>query len=169
MALLPHRYPFLLIDRILEIESKRRILARKCVTMNEEFFQGHFPGYPIMPGVLQIEAIAQAGGVLVLSDFERPDDTLMLFTSVERARFRQPVVPGDVLEIEAKILNMRSRALRLDGFIRVDGKLVCEAQVTCHLVRRSGTGGPLLRESRTLPTRLSDARVPAESQAVTTE
>ena len=162
MALLPHRYPFLLIDRVLEVEPRQRIVVRKCVTINEEFFQGHFPGYPIMPAVLQVEAIAQAGGILVLLDSERPSDTLMLFTGVERAKFRRPVVPGDVLEIEAKILNLRSRAVRLDGYIRVDGKLVCEAQVTCMLVQRKTADSPA-------PGHLGDAPVPAESQAVTTE
>ena len=185
MALLPHRHPFLLIDRILDVEPRKRIVARKCVSMNEEFFQGHFPGYPIMPGVLQIEAIAQAGGVLILLDYERPGDTLMLFTGVERARFRRPVVPGDVLEIEAKILNLRSRAVRLEGTIRVDGNLVCEALVTCQLVKREGDGAPALAPKPTLvPDPASadlvagqaeggepqeDAPVAPDSQAVTTE
>ena len=182
MALLPHRYPFLLIDRVLEVQPKARIVARKCVSINEGFFQGHFPGYPIMPGVLQIEAIAQAGGVLILLDYERPGDTLMLFTGVERARFRRPVVPGDVLEIEAKVLNLRSRAVRLEGSIRVDGKLVCEAVVTCQLVKREGGGAPSLSPKPTLmpdpaaPDLVGETEpavdappVPAESQAVTTE
>ena len=183
MALLPHRYPFLLLDRVLEVEPRQRIVARKCVTINEGFFEGHFPGYPIMPGVLQIEAIAQAGGVLVLLDFERPGDTLMLFTGVERARFRRPVVPGDVLEIEAKVLNLRSRAVRLEGSIRVDGKLVCEAVVTCQLVKREGGGVPALAEKPKLVVDpaasdlveavsnadVEDAPVGEESQAVTTE
>ena len=166
MALLPHRYPFLLIDRVLEVEPKQRILARKCVTINEGFFEGHFPGYPIMPGVLQIEAIAQAGGLLILLEYERPGDTLMLFTGVERARFRRPVTPGDVLEIEAKILNLRSRAVRLEGAIRVDGKLVCEATVTCQLVKREGAGAPSLSVRGA---QVPDERVPPEPQAVTTE
>ncbi len=170
MALLPHRHPFLLIDRVLEVESKKRIVARKCVTINEDFFQGHFPGYPIMPGVLQIEAIAQAGGLLILLDYERPGDTLMLFTGVERAKFRRPVTPGDVLEIEARILNLRSRAVRLEGFIRVDGKLVCEAVVTCQLVKREGGGSASLSaKPPAAATPLADAPVPADSQAVTTE
>jgi 3-hydroxyacyl-[acyl-carrier-protein] dehydratase len=167
MALLPHRYPFLLIDRVLEVERKQRNVARTRVTSTEEFVQGHFPGYPIMPAVLQVEAIAQAGGILVLLDSERPSDTLMLFTGVERAKFRRPVVPGDVLEIEAKILNLRSRAVRLDGYIRVDGKLVCEAQVTCMLVQRKADSG--IPAPGGAPTGLADAPVPGESQAVTTE
>ena len=167
MALLPHRYPFLLIDRILTVEPKQRIVARKCVTINEPFFQGHFPGYPIMPGVLQVEAIAQAGGLLILLEYERPGDTLMLFTGVERARFRRPVVPGDVLEIEAKILNLRSRAVRLEGVIRVDGKLVCEATVTCQLVKRSSADASSSAPSA--GSTLQEAPVAPESQAVTTE
>ncbi len=182
MALLPHRYPFLLIDRILRVEPKQRIVARKCVTVNEGFFQGHFPGYPIMPGVLQIEAIAQAGGVLILLDFERPGDTLMLFTGVERAKFRRPVVPGDVLEIEARILNLRSRAVRLEGSIHVDGKLVCEATVTCQLVKREGGGAPSLSPKPMLvaepsapdligkaDAELEDATPSPDSRGVTTE
>ncbi len=174
LALLPHRYPFLLIDRVLEVQPKQRILARKCVTINEGFFQGHFPGYPIMPGVLQIEAIAQAGGLLVLLNFERPDDTLMLFTGVERARFRRPVVPGDVLEIEANILNLRSSAVRLEGMIRVEGQLVCEATITCRLVKREGGGLPTLSPKAPSPQGTAspsspDAPIPADSQAVTIE
>ena len=184
MALLPHRYPFLLIDRVLEVEPRKRIVARKCVSINEGFFQGHFPGYPIMPGVLQIEAIAQAGGVLILLDFERPGDTLMLFTGVERARFRRPVSPGDVLEIEAKVLNLRSRAVRLEGTIRVDGNVVCEAVVTCQLVKREGGGTPVLSPKPTIvadpaapdlvgedtsSAGAADAPVASDSQAVTIE
>lgn len=185
MALLPHRYPFLLIDRVLEVEPRHRIVARKCVSMNEGFFQGHFPGYPIMPGVLQVEAIAQAGGMLILLDYERPGDTLMLFTGVERAKFRRPVTPGDVLEIEARVLNLRSRAVRLEGSIRVDGNLVCEAIVTCQLVKREGGGAPslsrkpmlvpdpaapdLVGESTEVGEDIADAPVPSESEAVSTE
>ncbi|RRA47935.1 3-hydroxyacyl-[acyl-carrier-protein] dehydratase FabZ [Acidipila sp. EB88] len=176
MALLPHRYPFLLVDRVLEVEPKKRIVVRKCVTINEPFFQGHFPGYPIMPGVLQVEAIAQAGGLLILLEYDRPGDTLMLFTGVERAKFRRPVVPGDVLEIEATILNLRSRAVRLEGTIRVDGKVVCEATVTCQLVKREGgSGAPSLSSKPPAASTpgsavpLEDAPVPSESQAVTTE
>ena len=95
MSILPHRYPFLLVDRVIEMERKKRIVAIKNVTINEPFFQGHFPGFPIMPGVLIIEAIAQTGGVLILTELPDPDNTLMVFTGIENAKFRRPVVPGD--------------------------------------------------------------------------
>lgn len=139
MAILPHRYPILLIDRVLEVEPQTRILARKCVTINESFFQGHFPGYPLMPAVMQVEAIAQAAALLMLINEERPKNALMLFTGVEKARFRRPVTPGDVLNIEVKVLHKRSRAVRVSGTIHVDGKLVCEAVVTSQLVQRDST------------------------------
>jgi 3-hydroxyacyl-[acyl-carrier-protein] dehydratase len=144
MKLLPHRYPFLLIDRVLEVEPKKRILARKCVTINEGFFQGHYPGHPIVPGVIQLEALTQAGGLMMLIDYDQPEDALMLFTGVERARFRRPIVPGDVMEIEVKTLNLRTRMARFDGVIRVDGKVVCEAITTCQLMKRSGLPAPSL-------------------------
>lgn len=137
MALLPHRYPFLLIDRVMEVEPRVRIIARKCVTINESYFQGHFPNYPIMPGVMQVEAIAQAGAIMVFVEDPLATDNLMFFTGVERARFRRPIVPGDVMEIEVKALNLRSRTARFDGIIRVDGRVVCEAVITCHIVKRS--------------------------------
>ncbi|HEY0785762.1 MAG TPA: 3-hydroxyacyl-ACP dehydratase FabZ [Acidobacteriaceae bacterium] len=142
MSLLPHRYPFLLIDRILEVERKKRIVALKNVTINEPFFTGHFPGYPIMPGVLVVEAMAQAGGVLVLLDLPDPGDKLMLFTGVDGAKFRQPVRPGDQLRIEVAILQMRSRAVRLEGRAFVDGKLACEATLSCGLVSRPSPPPP---------------------------
>ena len=103
-ALLPHRYPFLLIDRVIDITRGQRIVAIKNVTVNEPFFQGHFPGYPIMPGVLIVEAIAQAGGALLMSEIEDRDSKLMVFTGVERAKFRRPVLPGDQLRIEVTVL-----------------------------------------------------------------
>lgn len=137
MALLPHRYPFLLIDRIVEVERKKRIVAIKNVTINEPFFQGHFPGYPIMPGVLVVEAMAQAGGVLVLLDMEDPGGKLLLFTGVDGAKFRRPITPGDQLRLEVTILQLRSRAVRLEGKAYVDGKLACEATLSCGLVPRA--------------------------------
>ena len=134
MSLLPHRYPFLLIDRVVEMERKQRIVAIKNVTINEPFFQGHFPSYPIMPGVLMVEAIAQAGGALLLTEIPDREQKLMLFTSIENARFRRPVVPGDQLRIEVTVLNWRSRAVKMLGNITVDGKLVCDATVMCQVV-----------------------------------
>jgi 3-hydroxyacyl-[acyl-carrier-protein] dehydratase len=136
MSLLPHRYPFLLIDRVVEMERKQRIVAIKNVTFNEPQFQGHFPDYPIMPGVLMVEAIAQAGGALLLSEIPDRDSKLMLFTSIENARFRRPVTPGDQLRIEVTVLNWRSRAVKMRGSITVDGKLVCDAVVMCQVVPR---------------------------------
>lgn len=136
MSLLPHRYPFLLIDRVVEMERRQRIVAIKNVTINEPHFQGHFPDYPIMPGVLMVEAIAQAGGALLLSEIPDRDSKLMVFTSIENARFRRPVTPGDQLRIEVKVLNWRSRAVKMGGTITVDGKLVCDAVVMCQVVPR---------------------------------
>jgi 3-hydroxyacyl-[acyl-carrier-protein] dehydratase len=136
MSLLPHRYPFLLIDRVVEMERKQRIVAIKNVTINEPQFQGHFPDYPIMPGVLMVEAIAQAGGALLLSEIPDRESKLMLFTSIENARFRRPVTPGDQLRIEVTVLNWRSRAVKMRGDITVDGKLVCDATVMCQVVPR---------------------------------
>ena len=138
MAILPHRYPFLLIDRVLEIERTKRIVAIKNVTINEPHFQGHFPDYPIMPGVLMVEAIAQTGGALLLTEIPDRDSKLMVFTGIEDARFRRPVTPGDQLRIEVTVLNWRSRAVKMHGAITVEGKLVCEATVTCQLVPRPG-------------------------------
>ena len=136
MAILPHRYPFLLIDRVVEIERKKRIVALKNVTINEPYFQGHFPSYPIMPGVLAVESIAQAGGALLLTEIPDRDDKLMVFTGIERAKFRRPVVPGDQLRIEVNVLNWKPRAVRMQGLVTVEGKLACEAIVMCQLVPR---------------------------------
>jgi 3-hydroxyacyl-[acyl-carrier-protein] dehydratase len=138
MAILPHRYPFLLIDRVIEIERKVRIVAIKNVTINEPHFTGHFPDYPIMPGVLTIEAMAQAGGALLLTEFsaEEREGKLMVFTGIEEARFRRPVLPGDQLRIEVTVVNWRSRAVKMRGECTVDGKPVCDATITCQLVPR---------------------------------
>src|SRR6185437_12442615 len=136
MGILPHRYPFLLIDRVVEVVRKQRIVAIKNVTINEPFFQGHFPDYPIMPGVLLVEAIAQAGGALLLNEIPDRGDKLMVFTGIERARFRRPVVPGDQVRLEVDVLNWRSRAVRMQGNAYVEGKLACESIVMCQLVPR---------------------------------
>jgi 3-hydroxyacyl-[acyl-carrier-protein] dehydratase len=144
MGILPHRFPFLLIDRITEVERKKRIVAIKNVSINEPFFQGHFPDFPIMPGALVVEAIAQAGGTLLLPEVPDYQNKLMVFTGIERAKFRRPVVPGDQLRIEVNVLNWRSRAVKMEGRATVDGKLACEAIVMCQLVprRRGEAGGP---------------------------
>jgi 3-hydroxyacyl-[acyl-carrier-protein] dehydratase len=135
-AILPHRYPFLLIDRVIEIERKKRIVAIKNVTVNEPFFAGHFPGYPIMPGVLMVEAIAQAGGALLLTEIPDRDQKLMVFTGIERAKFRKPVTPGDQLRVEVDVLAWRATAVKMQGNVFVGDKLACEAVVTCQLVSR---------------------------------
>ena len=142
MSLLPHRYPFLLIDRVIEMERKQRIVAIKNVTINEPHFQGHFPDYPIMPGVLMVEAIAQAGGALLLNEITDRDSKLMVFTSIENSHFRRPVTPGDQLRIEVTVLNWRTRFVKMHGDITVEGKIVCEATVTCMLVPRAAKAAP---------------------------
>ncbi len=139
--ILPHRYPFLLIDRVVELTRMQRIVAVKNVTINEPFFAGHFPGFPIMPGVLMVEAIAQAGGALLLTEVPDRDDKLMVFTGIERARFRRPVFPGDQLRIEVDVLAWRKTAVRMQGNVLVLGKRVCDAVVSCQLVPRPGRSG----------------------------
>ena len=138
MSILPHRYPFLLIDRILEIEPKKRIVALKNITFNEPQFTGHFPDYPIMPGVLMIEAIAQAGGALLLNEIPDREQKLMVFTGIDDCKFRKPVVPGDQVRIEVTVLNWRTSAVRMRGIATVDGKVACEATVMCALTNRGG-------------------------------
>jgi 3-hydroxyacyl-[acyl-carrier-protein] dehydratase len=136
LGFLPHRYPFLLIDRVVEFEPTRRLVAIKNVTINEPFFQGHFPGYPIMPGVLVVEAMAQAGGIIMLAEIADRENKLVFFTGIERAKFRRPVTPGDQLRIEVEVLSFRTRAGRILGRAMVDGKLACEATLTCQVVPR---------------------------------
>jgi 3-hydroxyacyl-[acyl-carrier-protein] dehydratase len=133
---LPHRYPFLLVDRVVEYERAKRLVAIKNVTINEPFFQGHFPGYPIMPGVLVVEAMAQAGGMIMLAELADRHSKLVVFTGIERAKFRRPVTPGDQLRIEVDVLSFRTRAGRIQGRAMVDGKLACEAVLTCQVVPR---------------------------------
>src|ERR1035437_3646496 len=127
MSILPHRYPFLLIDRIVEMERKTRIVALKNVTIDEPHFAGHFPDFPIMPGVLIVEAIAQAGGALLLTEIPDRDTKLMVFTGIDSAKFRRPVVPGDQLRIEVTVLNWRTSAFRLRGVVTVEGKVAAQA------------------------------------------
>ena len=133
---LPHRYPFLLVDRVIEMDPRRRIVALKNVTINEPFFAGHFPGAPIMPGVLILEALAQAGAVLLLQDIEDRDAKLVYFTGVDGARFRRTVVPGDQLRLTVEILQLRARACRMRGSATVDGQLAAEGELLCALADR---------------------------------
>jgi 3-hydroxyacyl-[acyl-carrier-protein] dehydratase len=141
LKILPHRYPFLLIDRVLELKRKERIVAIKNVTINEPFFNGHFPGLPIMPGVLIVEAIAQAGGALLLTEVEDRTDKVMVFTGIERAKFRKPVSPGDQLRIEVEVMGWRAVprmiAVKMHGNAFVAGKRVAEATVSCQLIDSS--------------------------------
>ena len=148
LKILPHRYPFLLIDRVLELKRKERIVAIKNVTINEPFFNGHFPGLPIMPGVLIVEAIAQAGGALLLTEVEDRSNKVMVFTGIERARFRRPVSPGDQLRLEVELKGWREVpgmvAAKMQGYAFVAGKRVAEAVVSCQLIdstRGRGAGG----------------------------
>ena len=141
LKILPHRYPFLLIDRVIELVRMKSIVALKNVTITEPFFQGHFPDKPIMPGVLIVEAIAQAGGLLLLTEVPNRDEMLMVFTGIEKARFRRPVVPGDQLRIEVVVKAWRITAARLEGKAYVDGKVSAEATVTCRLVPRAMSAG----------------------------
>jgi beta-hydroxyacyl-ACP dehydratase FabZ len=130
MQHLPHRYPFLLVDRVIEFEKNKRIVALKNVTINEPFFQGHFPDTPIMPGVLIVEAMGQAGGVLVTQSLPpEKKGKLIYFMGFDSVRFRKPVVPGDQLILELDMLKMRSKVVKMAGVAKVDGKIVAEAQL----------------------------------------
>jgi 3-hydroxyacyl-[acyl-carrier-protein] dehydratase len=127
--LLPHRYPFLLVDRIIELVPRERIVGIKQVSINEPFFQGHFPGAPVMPGVLGVEALAQVGAVLALREIEDRDEKLVMFTGIKEARFRRPVVPGDTLTLEVIALRIGSRVQRMRGQAKVEGQIVADADI----------------------------------------
>jgi 3-hydroxyacyl-[acyl-carrier-protein] dehydratase len=136
MSVLPHRYPLLLVDRVVEMEPGRRVVAIKNVTINEPFFVGHFPGQPVVPGVLLVEGLAQAGGLLVLHDRPDREKKLLLFTSIENARFRRPVVPGDQVRYEVEVLRLRANYCKLQGRVTVDGQLAAEAVIASATVDR---------------------------------
>jgi 3-hydroxyacyl-[acyl-carrier-protein] dehydratase len=136
MAIIPHRYPFLLIDRILELEPGKRAVGEKQVTIGEPFFQGHFPGYPLMPGVLQIEALAQTGCVAALSLPENAGK-LAIFAGIDDVRFKRPVTPGDTLRLEVELDRMRRNIGRGKGRATVDGQVVCEGALLFALIDRT--------------------------------
>ena len=135
--ILPHRYPFLMVDAIEEIERLKRIVGIKNVTINESHFQGHFPGQPVMPGVLIIEAMAQTGGLLLLLEVPDREKKLLYFVAVDGARFRRPVVPGDQLRLEVKVLSWRGDFCKLEGHATVNGQLAAEATLMCKMIDRT--------------------------------
>jgi 3-hydroxyacyl-[acyl-carrier-protein] dehydratase len=142
--ILPHRYPFLFVDAILEMERLKRVVGIKNVSINEAYFQGHFPGKPIMPGVLIIEAMAQAGGLLLLQEVPDRENKLLYFVAVDDARFRRPVVPGDQLRIEVTVVSWRGRGTfcKLRGAATVNGELAAEATLMCKMVDRDAADKP---------------------------
>jgi UDP-3-O-[3-hydroxymyristoyl] N-acetylglucosamine deacetylase/3-hydroxyacyl-[acyl-carrier-protein] dehydratase len=136
LEVIPHRYPFLLVDRILELEPRRRVVGIKNVTINEPFFQGHFPGHPIMPGVLIIESMAQVGGMLLMDELTSPEEKVVYFMALDNVKFRRPVLPGDQLRSEVEMIQFRGRTCRLKGVAYVDGQVVAEAEMLARVVDR---------------------------------
>lgn len=136
LKILPHRYPFLLVDRILETDGSSYMVGLKNVSINEPFFQGHFPEHPVMPGVLLVETLAQVGVVLLLSNDQNRHNKLVYFSGIDKCRFRHPVVPGDQLRIEVSVLRQRGRYYKMKGQALVDGNLAVEAELACSVVDR---------------------------------
>jgi UDP-3-O-[3-hydroxymyristoyl] N-acetylglucosamine deacetylase/3-hydroxyacyl-[acyl-carrier-protein] dehydratase len=134
LGVIPHRYPMLLVDRIIEIEPGKRIVGLKNVTMNEPFFQGHFPEHPIMPGVLIVEAMAHVGGMLFMGSVENPQDKVVYFMSIDAVKFRRPVVPGDQIRFELEMLHLRGKNCRMRGVGFVDGRPAAEAEMMARVV-----------------------------------
>jgi beta-hydroxyacyl-ACP dehydratase FabZ len=139
---LPHRYPFLLIDKVVELERLKRIVAIKNVTINEAFFQGHFPGKPVMPGVLILEAMAQAGGLLLLQDIPDREHKLLYLASMNHVKFRRPVVPGDQMRVEVDLITWKGDLCKIEAKTFVDGNLTTEAALLCVMVDRDRADNP---------------------------
>ncbi|HEX5385362.1 MAG TPA: 3-hydroxyacyl-ACP dehydratase FabZ [Gemmatimonadales bacterium] len=142
LTVLPHRYPLLLVDRIVSVEGTTRIVGLKNVTFNEPFFQGHFPGNPIMPGVLIVEAMAQVGGCLMLGSMERPDTKAVYLAGLDGVRFRRPVRPGDQLRLEVEVLQARGGTCRMKGTASVDGQRAAEAEILAQVADRPTAARP---------------------------
>jgi UDP-3-O-[3-hydroxymyristoyl] N-acetylglucosamine deacetylase/3-hydroxyacyl-[acyl-carrier-protein] dehydratase len=136
LSIMPHRYPLLLVDRIIDIEPDKRVTALKNVTINEPFFQGHFPGHPIMPGVLIIESLAQAGGVLLLNAIDDPQSKVVYFMSIDKVKFRRPVLPGDQLRLELEMISFRRNTCKMTGSAYVSDKVVTSAEFMAMVVDR---------------------------------
>ncbi len=142
LDVLPHRYPFLLVDRVVEVVEKVRAVGIKNVTFNEPFFQGHFPGHPVMPAVLIVEGMAQVGAVMLLSSIPDRGGKLIYFTGIDGARFRRPVVPGDQIRYELEVLRLKSRTCRMRGRALVEGQVAAEAEILSALVAAPPNGRP---------------------------
>ena len=140
MELIPHRHPFLLVDHIVELEEGKRIVGLKNVSISEGFFQGHFPSFPVMPGVLIVEALAQTGGVLLFKSKPELKGRMMYFAGLEGVRFRKPVVPGDTLRLEVEFTGMRQRLVRMNGRALVNGEVVTEAKMTAVVAEETTVG-----------------------------
>lgn len=136
MELIPHRYPMLLVDRIVDYEKSKHIVGIKNVTMNEQFFQGHFPARPVMPGVLIVEAMAQTGGVLIMQEYDDIEEYVIFFMTVDKVKFRRPVIPGDQIRMEVEVLAHRRKICRLKGVAKVDGQVVASAEFSSMLVKK---------------------------------
>lgn len=136
LEILPHRFPILMVDKIIELEPKKRIVGIKQVTANEPYFQGHFPGMPVMPGVLQIEALAQTGAILALREFEDASTRVPLFSGIDGARFRRPVVPGDTLRLEVTAIRPGRRIQKMHGVATVNGLITAETEILCVIAER---------------------------------